>query len=172
MSSKLLKKISAATVCADLLQRLDVPNAPAQVNLFDIYGFASGIKTSKPDSERQWCAFIGEFEAVRIDTGEVAKSGKCFIPQPMQDMLFGRIMQQKEVSTDGGANVQFAIRVKIVAPAKGRPSITGYEFQCETILESNDTSPMQSLRDQAKQAVLALSAPKVTPIKEAVAAKK
>lgn len=171
MASRLLKKISATTVCPDLLQRLDVPGAPAQVPLFDVYGFASGIKTSKPDSERQWCAFIGEFEAVRIDTGEVSVSGKCFIPQPMQDMLFGRIMQQKEVSTDGGANVQFAIRVKIVAPAKGRPSITGYEFQCETILESNDSSPMQSLRDQAKAAVLALSAPKAAPA-PAVEAKK
>jgi hypothetical protein len=49
--ARLLKKISPATVCQDLLQRLDIPNAPAQVDLFDIWGFASGIKASKPDAE-------------------------------------------------------------------------------------------------------------------------
>jgi hypothetical protein len=114
--------------------------------------------------KRPWCAFIGEFEAVRVDNGEVFSSGKCFLPQPMQDMLFGRIMQAKEAG-DSGVSVQFALRISIVKPTGTKASATGYEYVPHSLIKSEDSSPMLALREQAKAALLAIAAPPSTAAK-------
>jgi hypothetical protein len=141
--SALLRKISPATVCPDLLKRLDVDGAPAEVVLYDIYGMTNKVKSGSSE-KGEWTQFRGEFEAVTPD-GEVFVAGGCFLPEPIQSMLHSQ-MSQAQVE-DKNASVKFAVRVSIVKPAKGKPSVTGYEYRVKPIIESNEESPLKALRE-------------------------
>lgn len=167
MAAKLIRKISPRTVAGDKLeQRLDVKDAPKEVVLYDVYGIAGKTKTGHTD-KGDWLAFKGEFEAVTPD-GEIFRSGVVHLQAPFEDMLLSALMQAKEA--DENATVQFAVRVAIVPPAKGKPSMTGYEYQVTPLVEARDSAPMLSLREQAEQAVKALAAP--SPVADITSAKK
>ena len=155
MSAKLLKKISPATVCKDKLKRLDVEGAPKEVVLYDVYGIVAKVKSGST-SMGEFVAFVGEIEATTPD-GEVFKSPKVFLAQPLEDMLFTSLMQAHEA--DPGATVQFAARVSIVPPTPGKASATGYEYRVVPLVEAQDSNPMKSLREQAVAALKQLSAP-------------
>lgn len=174
MSSTLIRKITPATVCGDLLKgpdgnfrRLDVPGAPDEIPLYDVYGIVAGVKQSKPGSEREWIGFKGEFEAVRCDTGQVFNSGVVFVHPPLTDMIFGRLMKAKE--EDENATVQFAIRTVLVKPTPGKVSATGYEFRVVSLMEANEVSPLRALREAAKAELLKLAAPTSAPAIDAQA---
>lgn len=156
MSAQILKKISSRTVAGDKLVRLDVKDSPEEVVLFDAYGVIQGTKVGTTD-KGDWLAFVGDIEAVTPD-GAIYRSPRVFVPQPYQDMLFSALMSAKEADETG--SVQFAVRVSIVKPAPGKVSAVGYEYRATPLVSAEDTSPMKAIRDQAKSALLALSAPK------------
>lgn len=167
MSAKLLRKISPATVAEAKLQRLDIPGAPKEVVLYDVYGIAGKTKQGRTD-KGDWLAFKGEFEALTPE-GEIFRSGTLHLQQPMEDMLLSALMTSQEQQE--GSTVQFAVRVSLVAPKKGKPSMTGYEYSVQPLVEARDSAPMLSLREQAQNAVKALTAP-VADIKQAANGKK
>lgn len=162
MTAKLVKKISPATIAKEKLVRLDVDGASKEVVLYDVYGVIAKTKSGTTD-KGEWISFVGDVEAVTPD-GEIFRAPRVFLAQPMEDMLFSALMQAKEA--DEGATIQFAARVSIVKPTPGKPSMTGYEYRVTPLVQAEDSNPMKALRDQAKQAVLALSAPKVVPVSE------
>lgn len=154
MSATLLRKISPATVYGEL-QRLDIPGAPEEVTLYNVYGIANKVRTGHTD-KGDWVSFKGQFEAMKPD-GELFMSGQVFLPQPFEDMLFSQLTQAQQ--QDEKASVQFAVRVFCVAPKKGKPSATGYEYRCEPLIESSETSPILSLREQVQAKMKALAPP-------------
>lgn len=153
---KLLRKISPKTVCPEVLTRLDIPGAPAEKMLYDVYGVTNKVRTGKGD-KGEWIQFKGQFEAV-TESGEIFASGAVFLPQPFEDMLYGQLAQAQEA--DEKATVQFACRVSIVQPTPGKPSATGYEFRCMPLVESTDASPVAALRAHVQEQRKLLAAPK------------
>lgn len=167
MPAKLLRKISPATVAEAKLQRLDLPGSPSEVVLYDAYGIAGKTKQGRTD-KGDWLAFKGEFEAITPE-GEVFRSGTIHLQQPMEDMLLSALMTAQEVQE--GSTVQFAVRVSLVPPKKGKPSMTGYEYRITPLVEARDAAPMLSLREQAQAALKQLAAP-VADTKQAANGKK
>jgi hypothetical protein len=137
----LIKKISPNTITADRLQRLDLAGAPTEVILYDLYGIVHGIRKGTTD-KGEWTQFRGQFEAQTLE-GEIFGSGACFVPQPFEDMLYSQVMSAKEA--DPNASVQFACRVSIVPPAKGKVSATGYEYRVKPLID-NPSSPLDGVR--------------------------
>lgn len=137
----LLKKISPATVCPDKLKRLDQPGSPDEVVLYDVYGICNNFRTGSTD-KGNWLQFKGQFEAQTPD-GEVFLSGAVFLPQPFEDMLFSQLEGAKLADPNG--SVQFACRVCLVPPVKGKVSATGYEYRCMPLLPDQD-SPLKGIR--------------------------
>lgn len=161
MSAKLVRKITPSTICVDELQRMDVPGAPAEKILYDVYGMAHKTKTGSTDYG-EWIAFKGDFEAITPD-GEIFRSGTVHVQEPFQEMLLSALQNAKQADENG--SIQFAARVSIVPPRKGKPSATGYEYRVTPLVEAADSSPMLSLREKAQQAAKSLPAPdKVTHI--------
>lgn len=150
----LLKKLSPATVCPAALKRLDQPGSPSEVHLYDVYGICNSFKTGSTD-KGPWLQFKGQFEAVTAD-GEAYLSGAVFLPQPFEDMLFGQLESAK--SADPNGSVQFACRVSIVPPQKGKVSATGYEYRCMPLLTDQE-SPLKNLRALVAGAREALALP-------------
>lgn len=155
MTATLLRKISPATIYADALPRLDIPNAPETFQLYNVYGIANKVRTGKTD-KGEWLSFKGQFEAMKPD-GELFASGQVFLPQPFEDMLFSKLTEAQQ--NDDKASVQFAVRVFLVPPKKGKPSATGYEYRCEPLIESEESSPLLSLRAQVLEKSKLLPAP-------------
>ncbi len=154
IAAKLLRKISPATVY-DTLPRLDIPGAPTEKVLYDVYGMTNGVKSGSTE-KGDWLSFKGQFEAVTPD-GELFASGQVFLPQPFEDMLYSQLKDAQ--GADDKASVQFAVRVFIVAPKKGKPSAVGYEYRCQPLIDAQESSPIAALRNQVKTATLALAAP-------------
>lgn len=180
--STLVRKISPATIAAQKLRRLDAilpgeKEAPKEINLYDVYGVVTGVKKSKENAERAWVGFTGNFEAVNSD-GEIFQSGTVFTHQPITDMLYGALQLSEQTSEEGNGSVQFAIRVSIVAPKPGKPSITGYEFKIVNLIPTDSLSPLAAIKAQATAAIAELDAPRLaapvaeTPKEEAKAGKK
>ncbi len=157
MSAKLIRKISPAAVNPEALIRMDIPGAPSEKTLYDIYGVAHKTKTGHTDYG-DWTAFKGEFEAITPD-GEIFRSGTCHLQEPFQEMLLAALSDAQSSNENGEGTVQFACRVSIVAPRKGKASSTGYEYRVTPLVEARDSSVMLSLREQAQKAALALPAP-------------
>lgn len=156
MPSTLLRKISPASIYKGEIPRLDIPGAPAEFNLYNVYGIASKVRSGTTD-KGEWISFKGQFEAM-TPQGELFASGQVFLPQPFEDMLFSKLQEAQQ--QDEKASVQFAVRVFCVPPTKGKPSMTGYEYRCEPLIESNETSPLLSLREQVLAKTKLLEAPK------------
>ena len=151
---KLLRKITPATVCPELRQRLDHPKAPKEVVLYDLYGVTNRVKTGET-AMGQWTQFKGQFEAITQE-GEIVSSGACHIPQPMEDMLLSELTRAQE--NDKNGTVRFACRVSIVPPTPGKVSATGYEYQCRPLLENEGTNPLNELRKLVAEKTRLLSA--------------
>jgi len=163
---KLLRKLSPATVCPELLKRLDAPGAPSEVVLYDVYGIANNFEIGSTD-KGNFVKFKGQFEA-RTTDGEVYVSGAVFLQQPYEDMLFGQLEGIK--GQDPNGSVQFGCRVSIVPPAKGKVSSTGYEYRCTPLLQSAE-SPLDSVRALVSKASEALALPATTSKVKSASAK-
>lgn len=142
---KLVKKISPATIVGGQVNP-DMPQPIKEArDLYDLFGIAVKTRTGHTD-KGDWLQFIGDFEAVNFN-GEIFRAPRCHIPQPFEDMLYTQLMQVQQ--SDPKASVQFAVRVSVKPPMKGRPSAVGYEYVVTPLVESRDTNPLALLRESA-----------------------
>lgn len=156
--AQLLKKLTAATVCEDSGGvNPDMPQPiKAARDLFDLFGVAFKFRTGSND-KGEWCQFIGQFEAVTPD-GMIYAAPRCHVPQPFEDMLFSQLQAAQQ--SDSKASVQFAVRVSIVPPQKGKPSMVGYEYRVKPLVETEAENPLALLREAAYKNTPRLEAPK------------
>jgi hypothetical protein len=156
MSENLVSKISVATVYGKIKTIIktiegkdgaeDIRVLEAPVMLMRIIGHATGfeVKTSQYGDSLK---FSGIFKAVNLETGEVYRSGACFLPSVMEQAL-GGILDQVE----GGA--EFALDVGAI-PAK---NAFGYEYRVRPLLETAETPVLKSIEDRIG-GLLAIAAP-------------
>jgi hypothetical protein len=145
VAAQLVKKITPAIISGGQVN----PDMPSPISsprdLYDLFGIAVKTRTGHTD-KGDWLQFVGDFEAITPD-GEIFRAPRCHIPQPFEDMLYTQLMQVQ--ATDPKASVQFAVRVSVVPPVKGKPSAVGYEYRVTPLVESRDTNPLQLLKETA-----------------------
>lgn len=125
----LLKKMSAKTIVG----KIEPPEK--QVDLFAIYGVATGTKTGSSNFG-DWLAFTGDFEGIDIATGEVSRSPVCFLPEPGQGMLEAALLKN-----DNGIEFSFIVGVK-----PNKASTTGYEYTVKPVVASKQNDALEKLR--------------------------
>lgn len=140
----ILRKITVATVCGKVgrMGEKDEPKA-----LMRVYGFANGVKRGET-AFGPWAGLTGQFEAVNLETGEVAVAPVCILPEPMGSLLVSR--------AENGEAVQFAYEIGVKYSAKGS---AGYEYTTKVIVKESQNDPLAELRQQVK----ALPAPTSKP---------
>lgn len=143
---QLLRKISRATVIGDNTAVMEKCLADKETihPLYRVYGFATGTRTDK-DIERKeddkrpgfgsWECLIGQFEAVSLLTGEVFRSGQCFLPQFAIDMVSGQF-------GDGVERVKFAFEVGAKFDAT---TPTKYTYQVAPLLDVAEDDPLKAI---------------------------
>lgn len=136
-----VKKLSAKTIVG----RIDVPEKATP--LFRVYGQVDGVK-SGTGMHGVWNAFLGAFEAVRLDTGEVFQGTQCFLPNQLTDLLVSQVNRLGETGS-----VEFAVEVGV----KPSDSPIGYEYTVKNLIKPTGGDPLAALRDKVQ--TLALAAP-------------
>jgi hypothetical protein len=139
---QLVKKIAPKTLTDGKLTAV-----VAMRDLYDVFGVASKIKT-RNTVNATWIEFVGDFEA-RTTSGEVYRSRRCQVPPPFEDELFSRLIEAQ--AKDSKASVEFAVRISVVPPPKGKPSAVGYEYQVTRLVESRVSNPIAVLRETLSQ---------------------
>jgi hypothetical protein len=157
---QLLRKISRATVIGDNTSVMEkcLANKETIHPLYKVYGFATGTRKDtdierKEDDKRpgfgSWECLIGQFEAVNLDTGEVFRSGQCFLPQFAIDMVSGQF-------GDGVERVKFAFEVGAKFDAT---TPTKYTYQVAPLLDVAEDDPLKAIAAMVEKPAQ-LTAPK------------
>jgi len=102
-----------------------------------VMGITRGIKTGE-SGNGPWTALTGAFEAHTHD-GRILQSPVLFLPDPMNSMI------AEQIANPDTESLQFAVRVKMVASDVP----IGYEYRCETLVETDAADPLADLRSKA-----------------------
>lgn len=167
--TKILRKMSPKTIMGKIKPPFPGdagdPNANPPVppkaadperELYVVMGQTNGLVTGESDFG-PWVAFKGWFESARCDTGEIAQSSLCFVPEAFEELLVAAVTAQQ--AGDSGSMVEFAIKVAIVPSTK---ATSGYEYRVYNLIKVQSGDPLKALRDTLRGAgsLPALPAPK------------
>lgn len=153
-----LKKITSANVMGsvlELLRGMDTEENPLpkkkSIELFDVYGQVTGIRTGTSQFG-DWTMLTGNFEAVRLDTGEVFAAREAGIPEPILSAVVDAL---KEHDT-----IDLAVRICAHKRVDELKAENSYEFTCKMITEVKPNQALSDLRVQREKFIAALPAPK------------
>lgn len=121
-------------------------------NVVRFYGVATGTRTGVSD-KGEWCALLGSFKAINLETGEEKRSGTCFIPGVALDLITPQLAPGKANAVEFG----FDIGVK-----EDEDSATGYVYTAAPCMEVAENDPLELLTKRIDDAQKALPAPEET----------
>lgn len=152
---QLLRKISARTVFGGKSAVLETvfKDKTKPQPLYRVVGICNGTRhgqtiegedgTQRPakqapsptDKMRDWQALLGNFEATNLQTGEVFRSGVCFLPSYVADIVAGQLIGDTQ-------SVKFAFDVYAVFDEN---SITSYQYQAMPLMAVSEDDPLKQL---------------------------
>lgn len=114
-----------------------------QLPVMTIYGVARNMQPGASELG-PFVAFLGDFRAVNMDTGEEFASAKCILPKILEEQIAGAApgVNDKEIK------FAFELGTKYDASAA-----TKYVYTYRPLLESQDASVMDELRGVALKAL-------------------
>lgn len=120
-----LAKLSIKTMGCDPRKVASVDGG--KLPLARIYGKAVTVKYVEGADGKASCCFIGTFEGINLETGEVFRSGKLYMPGGVTEVMETALRSaQKE---DDKASISFAFEVRSVKA--GNP--IGYSYEAKAI---------------------------------------
>lgn len=138
----LLGKISVKNVCGKITVKKDDEERP----LMQVMGIVTGsmIKSSQYGDS---IGFKGQFKATNVETGEVYRSGVCYLPGVASDLVAGGM-------GEGVNSLEFAFGISV----KPADNPIGYEYIVASLLDVSESDPLEAL--EGKLNAPALPAPK------------
>jgi len=108
-----------------------------------IYGKASGTKTQEDKVKGEvHTAIVGNFEGVNLETGEVFRSGKLYLPKGVHEMVESAA---KKLEAEGeGDSVQFALEIYAVSATNP----IGYSYEAKPLVKAAVADDLETLRSQ------------------------
>lgn len=149
------------------------------VRLCVIFGQATGIKQGEDTSRGQiWSALVGSFEGVNLQTGEVFRSGKLFLPGGIHETVEAAV---RAISGQDGMSVKFGLELRSVKDTNP----IGYSYQAINLIPAEagdelsplrlaimDTGKVAGINGLYETAAKQLEAPKGDGLAPATSAKK
>lgn len=144
---QLLRKISRATVIGDntVVMEMCLADKVKIHPLYRVYGWVNGSrKTSDIEDKEEraksekygaWECLIGNMECVNLLTGEISRSGQCFLPQFAVDLVVGQLGGDVE-------RVKFAYEV---AAKFDDQNPTKYTYVVTSLIEPEENDPLADI---------------------------
>lgn len=148
MTAQIVNKISLKTIKAQPKPHSFVEGKGDDAKILPprqlatIYGVASGY-TIKQTAYGDSFQFNGSFEAVNIETGEVFKSGRVFVPGPLTSLFVGAL------DTADGKPIEFALEII----GKHADNDYGYGFDVKPLIELREADNLSKLREVSRKAL-------------------
>jgi hypothetical protein len=129
---KPIRKITVKTVCGSPDIEQILAHEGKRMDLMDVYGIAKGMRPGSGDNG-PYVAFIGDFRAKAITTGEMFVSAKCLLPKLLEEMIAGAGMDGEVFRP-----VEFAFRIAVVYDKDAAVKYV-YDVTPLVPVEENDT---------------------------------
>jgi hypothetical protein len=157
MPNPIINKITLKTVGIDDPESLVLTGKKKNIPAMRVYGLLR-TATEKITDIGKSMTLTGDFEAVNLQTGEVFKSGKAYLPTiaegPICEMLF------QAQATDPKASVKFALDVTVSYFESKFPKGAKYTWGVTSLFDTpEDCDPLSEIRKM-------LPAPKATKEKK------
>lgn len=135
-------------------------------------GRIANTKLTKGKGDDPGVRFIGQFKAIvnqvvaSSNFGNYFVSGRAHVPKFYEEILYAQVLEAKQGDTN--ALVDFLVGVGLKPPAPGKPSITGYEWTIEPLVDMSPAdNPVDALFNRGKERI-ALPAPPIEGTAEEV----
>lgn len=124
-SESYLAKLSIKTMGCDPRKVATVESG--KLPLGRIYGKAVDVKFTEGTDGKISCCFIGTFEGINMETGEVFRSGKLYMPGGVSEVMQTALTSAQ--AKDDKASISFAFEIRSVKA--GNP--IGYSYEAKAI---------------------------------------
>lgn len=112
-----------------------------------IFGKVSDVKTkeSQTIAGSIEVAFIGNFEGINLETGEVFRSGRLYLPKGISELMEKTFEQLRK--QDKNADVSFAFEIRSVKASNP----IGYSYEAQALQSAQKMDELAHLRNSIKQ---------------------
>lgn len=138
---KVIKKITAKEVCGDVKKLVnlnmkdgELPEGLA-IPLMRVVGKCDRTQIKTTDIGES-LLLLGNFEGINIATGEVFRSGRCYLPEVAADMIAGMLLD------DSVSAVEFGFDIGVITDPS---SIVGYTWEVTPLVEPQDDDALSRL---------------------------
>jgi len=157
MSATIVKKIATKTVLGGPTNIRKMEDGP----IMRIMGIMRGTQTGEGDNG-PWTAFIGNFQAVNLTTGEIFVAAKAFLPGAAGEMI-EQAWNAAQEGENPAENLKFAFDIKKLTDDT---SAVGYIYTAVPLVEAKEDDPLAALASTLPPLPqLALPAPQPEPEK-------
>ena len=120
----------------------------------DIVGLVSDVKEvtiqdSRTGEAVSSLAFLGSFEAINAETGEVFQSGVCYLPSALSALAV-QIARSAQELKEKGETLKQAFAVRLVAFPAQNP--VGYSYKCQNLAPQASVDPLAAVKAAIAQA--------------------
>jgi hypothetical protein len=150
VEESIIAKITMATIGCNPSAVKTLPDAELQngeLPLARIYGKLSDVRYQDDKAKGQiYTYFVGNFEAINMQTGEVLKSGKLFLPKGISEMVEDSTKKARAI--DSNASIAFAFEVRSI---KAQNPI-GYSYKVLSLKPPEAEDELKGIRDLVHKA--------------------
>lgn len=139
VTESIISKITMASIgCKPSAVSL-LPDGENELPIARLYGTLDKVgHQDDKNTGTPFTFFVGNFEAINMQTGEVFKSGKMFLPKGISELV------ESEVTKNPGADIAFAFEVRSI---KANNPIK-YSYKVLPLVSPTVADPLKILRDK------------------------
>jgi hypothetical protein len=150
VEESIISKITMASIGCNPSAVKTLPDAELQngeLPLARIYGKLSDVKYQDDKAKGQiYTYFTGSFEAINMQTGEVLKSGKLFLPKGISELVEDSTKKARAV--DPNASIAFAFEVRSIKATNP----IGYSYKVLSLKAPEAEDELKAIRDLVHKA--------------------
>jgi hypothetical protein len=148
VEASIISKITMATIgCTPGLVKNAKPDELSKegdLPLARLFGKLSKVKYEEDKAKGQfYTSFVGTFEAINMQTGEVFQSGKMFLPKGISEMV-------ETAVNKAGENVQIAFAFEVRSIKANNP--IGYSYRVLALQSPEAADELRELREKVYKA--------------------
>ena len=132
-ATTLLRKLTIKTAGLDIATIKAALKDSAKIEILSIVGTSSAARPGVTQLG-EFLELSGNFAATNLVTGEMFSSGKCILPNFISLQLGDAISQ--------AGDVEFGL---VLIAVKNEKSVTGYQFEMRSLIETKPTDKMAAL---------------------------
>ncbi len=150
VEESIISKLTMATIGCNPSAVKTLPDSELQngeLPLARIYGKLTDVRYQDDKAKGQiYTYFVGSFEAINMQTGEVLRSGKLFLPKGISELVEDSTKKARAV--DEKASIAFAFEVRSI---KANNPI-GYSYKVLSLKSPEAEDELKAIRDLVHKA--------------------